>query len=57
MNEEEIREAYEAGLDKHKNGANEINCNFRHFATKEQTKAWEQGAAGKKLEIKVIEIN
>mgnify|MGYP001596124897 CR=1 FL=1 len=32
-----------------RNGADEINCNFRHFATKEQTKAWEQGAAGKKL--------
>jgi len=55
--EDAIKEAYEAGKDKKENGANEINCNFRHFSTPEKTKAWEQGANGEPLEIKIITIS
>lgn len=40
--------AYELGLDKAKNGANEVNCNFRIFSKPEFTKAWERGASGGK---------
>lgn len=47
---EELKEAYEAGKDCKANGANTTNCNFRHFATPEQTKAWELGKMG--LEFK-----
>ena len=36
---------YKAGFDCGKNGANEINCNFRLFATSQQTKEWERGYA------------
>lgn len=54
--EEKIRAAYRAGLDRFKRGANEENCNFGHFATPEQTRAWELGAAGKKLNITITEI-
>ena len=34
---------YRAGFDCKRNGANLINCNFRLFATPEQTKEWERG--------------
>ena len=34
---------YKAGYDAGLNGANSINCDFRLFATPEQTKEWEQG--------------
>ncbi len=53
---EAIKKAHKAGYNKFLNGANEDNCNFRHFATPEQTKAWEQGAAGKQLKIEIITI-
>ena len=39
----EIKLAYKAGLDYFKNGANLMNCNFRHFTTKEQSIAWRDG--------------
>ena len=38
-----ITEEYRAGFDCGINGANEENCNFRLFATPEQTKEWERG--------------
>lgn len=44
-----IRDAYLAGQDKRKNGANTTNCNFRHFATQDQTRAWEAGEKGEPL--------
>lgn len=36
-------EAYLAGLDCARNGANTTNCHFTHFATPEQTREWERG--------------
>ncbi len=41
-----IKDAYYAGVNTKANGANTTNCNFRHFATPEQTKAWEAGKKG-----------
>lgn len=38
-----ITEEYKMGYDAGKNGANTTNCNFRLFATREQTKEWERG--------------
>ncbi len=35
--------AFEAGRNYALYGANEVNCHFRHFATREQAKAWERG--------------
>jgi len=52
---EEGLEAYQAGRDKVKNGANTVNCNFRHFKTPEMTKEWEKGV--KDEEIKSGENN
>jgi hypothetical protein len=40
-----LAEAYAAGRDCALNGANTTNSHFRHFATPEQTKAWEKGKA------------
>lgn len=40
---DELRHAYEMGLDCGTNGPNIVNCNFRIFATPEQTKEWERG--------------
>ena len=34
---------YRMGKDCAINGANETNCHFAIFATKEKTKAWERG--------------
>ena len=34
---------YDMGYDAGLNGANETNCNFRLFATREATKEWERG--------------
>lgn len=39
------KEAESYGYDCGKNGANMTNCNFRIFATRELTKAWERGKA------------
>ena len=36
-------EAFAAGVDCARNGPNMVNCNFRHFASREQTDAWERG--------------
>ncbi len=36
-------EAYKHGYDCGINGANETNCHFSIFASKENTKAWERG--------------
>ena len=38
-------DAYNAGLDCALTGPNTTNCDFRLFATKELTKAWERGKA------------
>lgn len=35
--------ALEAGQDYARNGANETNCHFRHFATAAQKLQWERG--------------
>ena len=35
--------AYNAGYDSAMSGANTSNCDFRHFATKVLTRAWERG--------------
>ena len=35
--------AYDAGHDAALRGPNEMNCNFRLFATRELTAAWERG--------------
>ena len=40
-----VADAYKAGLDCGLNGPNTTNCDFRLFATKELTKAWEHGKA------------
>jgi len=45
-------EAFSMGVDCEKNGANEINCNFRLFSTQEKTKAWERGKAIGELDKK-----
>lgn len=39
---------YDAGYDCEKNGANETNCHFSLFGTRESTQEWERGkrAAG-----------
>lgn len=50
---EELKEAYEAGIDYAKNGANENNCNFSLFSSKEKTKAWEQGVDDFRGTVKV----
>jgi hypothetical protein len=34
---------YEAGYDCGKNGANETNCHFSIFGSRENTKEWERG--------------
>jgi hypothetical protein len=52
--EQSLREAYLAGLDKLNHGANEKNCRFSLFNTKERTKAWEFGAAGLPFNYKSI---
>ena len=41
--QKEITKEYRAGFDCGINGANQVNCNFRLFATREQTKEWERG--------------
>lgn len=40
----EITTPYEAGYDSVVSGANTDNCNFKWFATPEDTKEWERGA-------------
>lgn len=40
---EEKSEAYRAGYDAGKNGANTVNANFRYFATKELSEEWSRG--------------
>lgn len=50
----ELRDAYDAGLNKHKHGANETNCHFRHFSTRPKMRAWEFGAEGKSFNLKAI---
>ncbi len=42
MSEQE-QEAYDLGINRVKEGANEVNCNFTIFSTPEKTKAWEKG--------------
>lgn len=54
--EEELREAYSAGLSKHNHGANETNCHFKYFRTKASMKAWERGAAGLPFNLQKIAI-
>ena len=56
LQEENIRAAYNAGKDNIENGANETNCHFSHFSSPEQTKAWEQGNKGKKLNIEIVKL-
>lgn len=41
----ELQQAYLAGYDCGKNGANTTNCHFRNFATPEHTEMWEKGKA------------
>jgi hypothetical protein len=38
-------DAYAAGRDAARNGANTENCHFSNFATRELTQAWERGKA------------
>lgn len=45
MTSDNIIEAYRAGKDCGENGPNLKNCHYTHFATPEQTKAWERGKA------------
>lgn len=40
-----LADAYNAGLDCALNGPNITNCDYRLFATKELTAAWEHGKA------------
>lgn len=55
--EKELREAYAAGLSKHNHGANDDNCNFRHFSSRPKMKAWERGAAGLPFNLKQILVD
>lgn len=57
MKEQELREAYLAGLSKHNHGANEENCSFHHFTTKAKMKAWERGEKGLPFNLKEIAIS
>ena len=57
INKKLLKEAYQAGKDKKKNGANEKNCHFSFFATKAQMKAWEAGDKGKKFDLESILLN
>lgn len=36
-------DAYKAGFDCGKNGANNTNCGIQYFATKEKMQSWERG--------------
>ncbi len=49
--ENELREAYDAGVDKAENGANLQNCSFRHFSTRQKKKAWEFGVDGRTFDV------
>ena len=40
---DELKKAYEMGVDCRVNGANINNCDFRVFSSPEKTKAWEVG--------------
>lgn len=42
--EPELQHAYEMGIDRAKNGANESNCHFGLFSTKEKMMAWTEGS-------------
>lgn len=44
--------SYIAGFDCAKNGANTVNCDYRHFASKRQTEAWEKGKADGDKELR-----
>jgi len=44
------RQAFSAGYDSVKNGANTKNCHFSYFATKALSDAWSQGAQRAKAE-------
>lgn len=46
------RAAYDAGQHCGLNGPDTTNCHFSHFATPEQTKAWEQGKANGEMQKK-----
>lgn len=54
MKEQELREAYSAGLSKLNHGANDENCNFRHFTSRAKTRAWEKGVAGQPFNLEEI---
>lgn len=41
----ELIHAFEMGRDYGRNGASELNCDFRIFATVEGVEAWERGKA------------
>lgn len=43
MADDAIQAAKAAGYDAGLNGPNTTNCHFRHFATPQQTEAWEDG--------------
>jgi len=43
MSKREKSKEYKAGYDAGFSEPNEINCDFRFFATPEQTKEWEKG--------------
>lgn len=43
MRDLKLENAYKAGLDYAKHGANESNCHFSIFSTPAKVKAWEQG--------------
>ena len=41
--EQELQDCYDKGIDSIENGANQNNCSFAIFNTKEKMKAWEHG--------------
>lgn len=41
-----LKTCYEMGKDYAKNGADEVNCNHKIFATKEGLEKWERGKKG-----------
>ena len=53
---DELKQAYEAGKDKLKRGANDTNCHFSLFSNKAKLRAWEQGAANKPFNLESVLI-
>lgn len=50
---EVLKYAYRMGYDAGVNGSDEINCNFRIFATHESMKEWERGKAAGDAEKRI----